>query len=109
MSLFVHALKAYLVDYYSSSDSETLATNPNGRKKWGESQATFKLVAEDQTSGQIKSVIPDSDPIFIFEDMAEGSMLFVDKFGNQVASPCALMNFRFDLLGVNTIKHIGKK
>jgi hypothetical protein len=102
VSLFVHALKAYLVDYYSSSDSETLATNPNGRKKWGESQATFKLVAEDQTSGQIKSVIPDSDPIFIFEDVAEGSMLFVDKFGNQVASPCALMNFRFDLLGVNS-------
>jgi len=109
VSLYVHALKAYLVDYTSSYDNEILATNPEGHKKWGESQTTFKLVVEDQSSGQIKSVIPDAEPVFTFEDVAEGSMLFVDKYGNQVASPCALMGFRFDLHGVdsdNTVRGV---
>lgn len=109
VSLYVHALKAYLVDYHSSYNSEILATEPERKKKWGESPTTFKLVVEDQSSGQIKSVIPDEEPIFTFEDVEEGSMMFSDKFGNQIASPCGLMNFRFDLQGVssdNTVRGV---
>lgn len=109
VSLFVHALKGYLVEWDSTYKSERLPERPNTRKKWGESAATFKLVVEDQTSGQIKSVIPDSDPVFTFEDIQEGSMLFMDKEGNVVSSPCSLMNFKFDLVTVhedNTVRGI---
>ena len=109
VSLFVHALKGYLVEWDSNYKSERLPTTPNTRKKWGESAATFKLVVEDQTNHQIKSVIPDGDPVFTFEDIQEGSMLFMDKNGNVVSSPCSLMNFKFDLLTVhedNTVRGI---
>lgn len=109
VSLFVHALKGYLVEWDSNYKSERLPIAPNTRKKWGESAATFKLVVEDQKDGQIRSVIPDSDPVFTFEDVQEGSMLFMDKDGTVVSSPCSLMNFKFDLVTVhedNTVRGI---
>ena len=109
VSLFVHALKGYLVEWDSTYKSERLPERPNTRKKWGESAATFKLVVEDQKDGQIRSVIPDGDPVFTFEDIQEGSMLFMDKEGNVVSSPCSLMNFKFDLVTVhddNTVRGI---
>ncbi|MBQ6311655.1 MAG: hypothetical protein IJK74_08945, partial [Bacteroidales bacterium] len=99
MNLGVHmdirALKAYLVDYDSTLENEILATNPKARKKWGESKVTFKLIAEDKKTGDIRSVLPDADPVFSFEDMPEGNVLFRDKYGNDVPNPCALMNFKF--------------
>ena len=95
--LFVHALKGYLVDYDSTYKSETLPTKPDVKKKWGESRASFKLVVEDQTSKEIKSVIPDTEPVFTFEDVAEGSLIFMDRFGNMISNPCQLMNFQFDM------------
>ena len=97
VSLFVHALKAYLVEYDSTYKSERIPTTPNTRKKWGESRAAFKLVVEDQTTHEIKSVVPDTDPVFTFEDVAEGSLIFMDKEGNLISNPCQLMNFKFDL------------
>ena len=99
MNLGVHmdirALKAYLVDYDSTLENEILATNPKSRKKWGESKVTFKLIAEDKKTGDIRSVLPDAEPVFTFEDMPEGNVLFKDKYGNDVPNPCALMNFKF--------------
>ena len=99
MNLGVHmnirALKAYLVDYESDLDNEILVTNPKSRKKWGESKVTFKLIAEDKQTGDIRSVLPEAEPVFTFEDMPEGNVLFKDKYGNDVPSPCALMNFKF--------------
>jgi hypothetical protein len=109
VSLFVHALKAYLVEYDSNWKSERLPMGPNTRKKWGESAVTFKLVVEDQRNGQIKSVIPDGDPVFTFEDIQEGSMMFADKEGNLIASVCQLMNFKFDLVTIhedNTVRGV---
>ena len=80
MNLGVHmdirALKAYLVDYNSTLENEILATNPKSRKKWGESKVTFKLIAEDKKTGDIRSVLPDAEPVFTFEDMPEGNVLF---------------------------------
>ena len=101
VSLFVHALKAYLVEWDSTYKSERLPTEPGRRMKWGESRAAFKLVVEDQTSHEIKSVIPDTEPVFTFEDVAEGSMMFMDKEGNIISNPCQLMNFKFDLQHVD--------
>ena len=97
VSLFVNALKGYLVEWDSNYKSERLPTEPGRRMKWGESRAAFKLVVEDQTSHEIKSVIPDTDPVFTFEDVAEGSLIFMDKEGNLISNPCQLMNFKFDL------------
>ena len=96
VTLLVHALKGYLVDYDSSYKSEVLATDPKKRKKWGESRASFKLIVEDQKTKEIKSVIPDTEPVFTFEDVAEGSLIFIDRFGNHISNPCQLMNFKFD-------------
>ena len=97
VSLFVHALKGYLVEWDSTYKSERIPTEPGRRMKWGESRAAFKLVVEDQTSHEIKSVIPDTEPVFSFEDVAEGSLIFMDKEGNLISNPCQLMNFKFDL------------
>ena len=93
--LNIKALKAYLVDYDSTFDEEVLATDPKARKKWGESKVTFKLIAEDKNTGQIRAVLPEAEPVFSFEDVPEENVLFKDKFGNDVPSPCALMNFKF--------------
>ena len=109
VSLFVHALKAYLVDYHSTFSSEVLPTQPGRKMKWGESQAYFKLIVEDQSSGDIKSVIPDTEPVFSFEDVAEGRLLFADRFGNEIYNLCQLMNFQFDLRSVdsdNTVRGV---
>ena len=96
VTLLVHALKGYLVDFDSSYKSEVLATDPKKRKKWGESRASFKLIVEDQKTKEIKSVVPDTEPVFTFEDVEEGSLIFIDRFGNQISNPCQLMNFKFD-------------
>lgn len=101
VSLFVHALKGYLVEWDSTYKSERIPTEPGRRMKWGESRASFKLVVEDQTTNEIKSVIPDTEPVFTFEDVAEGSLLFMDKEGNLISNPCQLMNFKFDLQHVD--------
>lgn len=97
VSLFVHALKGYLVEWDSTYKSERIPETPGTRKKWGESRAAFKLVVEDQKTNEIKSVIPDTEPVFTFEDVAEGSLLFMDKEGIVISNPCQLMNFKFDL------------
>lgn len=101
VSLFVHALKGYLVEWDSTYKSERIPTEPGRRMKWGESRASFKLVVEDQSTHEIKSVIPDTEPVFAFEDVAEGSLLFMDKEGNLISNPCQLMNFKFDLQHVD--------
>lgn len=101
VSLFVHALKGYLVEWDSTYKSERIPTVPGRRMKWGESRAAFKLVVEDQKTNEIKSVIPDTDPVFTFEDVAEGSLIFMDKEGNMISNPCQLMNFKFDLQHVD--------
>lgn len=101
VSLFVHALKGYLVEWDSTYKSERIPTEPGRRMKWGESRASFKLVVEDQTTNEIKSVIPDTEPVFTFEDVAEGSLIFMDKEGNMISNPCQLMNFKFDLQHVD--------
>ena len=97
VSLFVHALKGYLVEWDSTYKSERIPETSGTRKKWGESRAAFKLIVEDQKTNEIKSVIPDTEPVFTFEDVAEGSLLFMDKEGNMISNPCQLMNFKFDL------------
>lgn len=99
--LCVHALKGYLVDFDSTYKSETIPTKPDTKKKWGESRATFKLVVEDQTTKEIKSVIPDTEPVFTFEDVEEGSLIFMDRQGNMISNPCQLMNFKFETLHVD--------
>ena len=101
VSLFVHALKGYLVEWDSTYKSERIPTEPGRRMKWGESRAEFKLVVEDQNTHEIKSVIPDTEPVFSFEDVAEGSLIFMDKQGNMISNPCQLMNFKFDLQHVD--------
>ena len=100
--LNVKALKAYLVDYNSTLEDEILVSDPKARKKWGESKTTFKLIAEDKKTGDIRAVLPDAEPVFTFEDIPEENVLFKDKFGNDVPSPCALMNFKFELQDVYT-------
>ena len=102
LQMNIWALKAYLVDYKSTLENEILATDPKARKKWGESKITFKLIAEDKKTGDIRAVLPDAEPVFTFEDIPEGNVLFRDKFGNDVPSPCALMNFKFELQDVYT-------
>ena len=101
VSLFVHALKGYLVEWDSTYKSERIPTEPGRRMKWGESRASFKLVVEDQTTNEIKSVIPDTEPVFTFEDVLEDRMIFMDKEGNMISNPCQLMNFKFDLQHVD--------
>ena len=95
VNMSIRALKAYLVDIKSDMDEETLATDPKSQKKWGESKITFKLIAEDKKTGDIRSVLPDAEPVFTFEDVPEGNVLFKDKFGNSVPNPCGLMNFKW--------------
>ena len=95
VNMSIRALKAYLVDIKSDMDDEILATDPKAQKKWGESKITFKLIAEDKETGDIRSVLPDAEPVFTFEDVPEGNVLFKDKFGNDVPAPCALMNFKW--------------
>lgn len=98
--LTVNALKGYLVDYDSTYKKETLATNPKGRKKWGESRATIKLYAADKDTGAVNSVVPDEVLVFSFEDVEEGSLIFVDREGNKVTNLCSLMNFKFEAQNV---------
>ena len=106
LRLDIRALKAYLVDYDSDCDHEVLVTDPKKPKKWGESKVVFQLYAEEPKTGKIKTVIPDGEPQFTFEDIREGSLMFADKNGNIIQSPCALMAFKFELKDVlyeNTI------
>ena len=94
--LDINALKGYLVNYDSTYKQETLATDPKVKKKWGESRVSFKFIAEDPETGQINSVIPDQDPVFTFEDVDEGSLIFMDRNGDRITNLCGLMAFRFD-------------
>ena len=81
VTMSIRALKAYLVDIKSTMDNDILDVSPKSQKKWGESKITFKLIAEDKKTGDIRSVLPDAEPVFTFEDMPEGNVLFKDKFG----------------------------
>lgn len=96
VNMSIRALKAYLVDINSTMDNDILEVSPKSQKKWGESKITFKLIAEDKKTGDIRCVLPDSEPVFTFEDMPEENVLFKDKFGNDVPNPCALMNFKWE-------------
>ncbi|MCR5464138.1 MAG: hypothetical protein K6F06_06380 [Bacteroidales bacterium] len=102
LRLDMRAIKAYLVEFDSTYDSERLATDPKVRKKFAESKVTFKLIAEDPETGEIQAVIPDSGPDFTYEDIREESLLFRDKYGNDVPSPVGMMQPKFELVGVDT-------
>ena len=101
LRLEMRAIKAYLVEFDSTYDSERLATDPKVRKKFAESKVTFKLLAEDPETGQIQAVIPDSGPDFTYEDIREESLLFRDKYGNDVLSPVGSMMPKFEFVGVD--------
>ena len=100
LSLDMRAIKAYLVEFDSTYDSERLATDPKVRKKFAESKVTFKLITEDPETGEIRAVIPDQEPVFSFEDIPEEGLLFRDKYGNPVPSPCGLMQLKYDFKDV---------
>ena len=102
LRLEMRAIKAYLVEFDSTYDSERLATDPKVRKKFAESKVTFKLLTEDPETGQIQAVIPDSGPDFTYEDIREESLLFRDKYGNDVPSPVGSMMPKFEFVGVDT-------
>lgn len=104
--LDMHALKAYLVDYGSDWKHDVLATDPKRQKKWGESYTALKVFAEDKDTGEIRTVIPDADPVFTFEDVKEGNVLFADRNGNIIQSVCDSAQFKYDFMEVlddNTI------
>ncbi len=104
--LDMHALKAYLVDYGSDWKHDVLATDPKRQKKWGESYTALKVFAEDKETGEIRTVIPDADPVFTFEDVKEGNVLFADRNGNIIQSVCDSVQFKYDFMEVlddNTI------
>lgn len=104
--LDMHALKAYLVDYGSDWKHDLLATDPKRQKKWGESYTALKVFAEDKETGEIRTVIPDADPVFTFEDVKEGNVLFADRNGNIIQSVCDSVKFKYDFMEVlddNTI------
>ncbi|MCR4847848.1 MAG: hypothetical protein K5920_03225 [Bacteroidales bacterium] len=101
VNLDINALKGYLVTYDSTYKEETLATEPKGRKKWGESYVAFKLYAREKDTNEIKVLLPDSEPIFTFEDVWEGSVRFADKNGTIVESLCRLMNFKYEFKDVS--------
>lgn len=100
LHLDVRALKGYLVDQFSTWEKETLVTKAQERKKFGESKLSFKLIVADPETGEIKSVIPDEDPVFSFTDVPEGNLIFMDKDGNTIENPCERMKFQFDFQGV---------
>ena len=101
LRLEMRAIKAYLVEFDSTYDSERLATDPKVRKKFAESKVTFKLLTEDPETGQIQAVIPDSGPDFTYEDIREESLLFRDKYGNDVPSPVGSMQPKFEFVDVD--------
>ena len=104
--LDMHALKAYLVDYGCDWKHDVLATDPKRQKKWGESYTALKVFAEDRETGEIRTVIPDADPVFTFEDVQEGGVLFADRNGNIIQSVCDSVQFKYDFMEVlddNTI------
>lgn len=98
----LRALKAYLVTYDSNDRSEVLATSPKERKKFGESRIRMKLIVEDPETGEIKSVIPDKNPAIVYLDQQEGSMLFLDKYGNPVEHLCDSLQFKYAFQGVES-------
>ncbi len=102
LRLDMRAIKAYLVEFDSTYDSERLATDPKVRKKFAESKITFKLITEDPETGEIQAVIPDSGPDFTYEDIRNESLLFRDKYGNDVPSPVGMMKPKFEFVGVDT-------
>lgn len=101
LHLEMRAIKAYLVEFDSTYDSERLVTNPDVRKKFGESKVTFKLITEDPETGQIQTVVPDQAPEFTFEDIREESLLFRDKYGRDVPSPVGMMQPKYEFLDVD--------
>lgn len=102
LRLDIRAIKAYLVEFDSTYDSERLATDPKVRKKFAESKVTFKLIAEDPETGKINTVIPDQGPDFTYEDIREESLLFRDKYGNDVPSPVGMMQPKYECMSVDT-------
>lgn len=96
----MRALKGYLVRFDSGWNEEIPTMDPKIRKKFGESKVTFKLIVEDEEKGVAASVIPDTEPVFTFEDIQEGSLLFVDKNGKRVQNPCKLMQFKYAFRGM---------
>jgi len=100
LSVDLRALKGYLVSYDSTHEHEDLATDPKERKKFGESLFKFKLTVVDPDTGEVKSVIPDRDPAFVFMDESEGSQLFLDKYGNEIQNLCDSMKFEYSFQGV---------
>lgn len=100
--LDVYPLKGYLVDVDSTYEKETLATDPKKQKKWGESRVSFKLFAADNKTGKIDSVVPDMEPEFVFEDVKDDSLIFVDRMGTKITEPVRLANFKFEKQDVDT-------
>lgn len=99
LRLEMRALKGYLVRFDSGWNDEIPTMDPKIRKKFGESKVTFKLIVEDEQNGVAASVIPDTEPVFSFEDLPEGNLLFIDKNGNRVQNPCQLMQFKYTCRG----------
>ena len=101
LAMDLRALKGYLVTWDSTYDNEILPENPEGRKKFGEAVIRFKLVVEEPGTGQVKAVIPDKDPTFVFLDLPDESLLFLDKYGKQVEKLCDSMKFQyaFEMVG----------
>jgi hypothetical protein len=95
LAMDLRALKGYLVTWDSTYDHEILPESPEGRKKFGEAAIRFRLIVEEPETGQIKSVIPDKDPAFVFLDLPDESLLFLDKYGNQIQNLCESMKFQY--------------
>ena len=100
LNIELDALKAYLVDFDSTFDSEILPTDPKVKKKFGESRIKIKLIVEDKETGQLHNVIPDSDPVITIEDVPDNKTMFADKYGAVIERPCELMNFKYEFRGI---------
>ena len=101
LAMDLRALKGYLVTWDSTYDSEILPEKPEGRKKFGEAVIRFKLIVQEPETGQLKSVIPDKDPAFVFLDLPDESLLFLDKYGRAVENLCASMKFEYAFVDVD--------
>lgn len=93
--LDVRPLKAYLVTRDSTYKEETLPLKPDVEKKYGESRVAFKLYVADEKTGQVRAVLPDKEPVFVFQDIMEPNLVFMDRDGNTVTDLCKHMDFKY--------------
>ena len=93
--LDVQALKAYLVTADSTYKEETLPLKPDAEKKYGESRVAFKLYVADESTGEVRTVVPDTGPVFVCQDIMEEGLVFMDRDGNAVTDLCKHMDFKY--------------